>query len=55
MWLISFILIEHYLLALHTLDMNDKLLTEDLNDFSGLLSLEVTTDDHDLIILTDWE
>ena len=44
-----------YLLALHTLDVDDELLTEDLDDLASLLSLEVAADDHDFVVLADWE
>ena len=35
--------------------MDDKLLTEDLDDLASLLSLEVAADDHDFVVLADWE
>merc|ERR1711892_1260364 len=41
------------LLALHALDVDDELLAEDLDDLASLLTLEVTADNHDLVILAD--
>ena len=35
--------------------MDDKLLAEDLDDLASLLSLEVAADDHNFVILADWE
>ena len=41
------------LLALNSLDVNDKLFAIDLNDLSDLLAFEVTAQDLDFIVLSD--
>jgi len=43
------------LLSLGSLDVDDELLSVDGLDSSGGLSLVVTSDNHDLVILSDWE
>jgi len=43
------------LLSLGSLDVDDELLSVDGRDSSGRLSLVVTSDNHDLVILSDWE
>jgi len=42
------------LLTLNTLNVADKLTSVTLQDLTGLLSLVVTSGDHDLIVLSDW-
>lgn len=43
------------LFTLDTLDVADKFSSVTFQDLAGLLSLVVTTGDHDLIVLADWD
>lgn len=43
------------LFTLDTLDVADELSSVTFQDLAGLLSLVVTTGDHDLIVLADWD
>jgi len=44
-----------HFLALHSFDVDDEFSSVNLDDLTGLLAFEVTTDNHDFVILSDWK
>jgi len=44
-----------HFLALHSFDVDDEFSSVNIDDLTGLLAFEVTTDNHDFIILSDWK